>query len=108
MYRVVKANGNDANIIIQNTETKSNLIIGRFSYDIKKILEDAGYSFPPSYEAWTFEVNSETAKSLASKAMRMKKPIRDQRKKPEENKKSDKQVVDVFDMIFGIEEEEVI
>ena len=101
MYRVFKPEGYDKNVTVENTDTYSSIMIGKLSPTITKILDDAGYTdIPSTPDEWSFEVNEECAKALASLAMRMKKPIRDQSKKATEEKIMSK-TNDVFDQIFG-------
>ena len=44
MYRVLKAKGHDAHVVVENTETKANIIIGKMTNEINHILEDKGYT----------------------------------------------------------------
>ena len=109
MYRVVKERGNNVNVFVENTETKKSLNIGRLSMDILKILEDAGYKFGTApgetnlKDAWQLPISGERKDQLAKLAMRMSKPIRDQRKKPasEQAATTPDGVPDLFDLIFG-------
>lgn len=100
MYRVYKRTGNGV-VAVENTETHAHLVIGRVSPEIVNILTEAGYyDLPLIGEEWDIEISSECAKALSLLAMKMKKPIRDQRKKkPEEIKPSAD--VDIFDLIYG-------
>lgn len=100
MYRVYKRTGNGV-VAVENTETHAHLVIGRVSLEIVNILMEAGYyDLPLIGEEWDIEISSECAKALSLLAMKMKKPIRDQRKKkPEEIKPSAD--VDIFDLIYG-------
>ena len=103
MYRVIKAKGSSAHVVVENTYTKANIIIGRLSMEILDILNKAGYI---EEHGWSFAdelnliVNRETAKKLSSIAMPMKKPIRNQRKnaiRKQENKK-----IDAMDVLLGL------
>jgi len=100
MYRVYKRTGNGV-VAVENTETHAHLVIGRVSPEIVNTLTEAGYyDLPLIGEEWDMEISSECAKALSLLAMKMKKPIRDQRKKkPEEIKPSAD--VDIFDLIYG-------
>ena len=113
MYRVTKPQGYDANITIENTDTYATVVIGKLSTAIRDILKKQGYEFDdtvrhtPStilyHEEWNFEVNKETAEELVHLAMNIKKPFRDQRKKPEDKPTGKVGVdVDAFDLIYGI------
>ena len=102
MYRVLKTQGTGANVVVENTDTKANIIIGRLNPDIIRTIvehQGEGYIIPEYDSIWNIEVNKECATALATMAMRMKKPIRDQRKKKEEPKPSAE--VDMFDLIYG-------
>lgn len=100
MYKVTKPTGYDKCVTLENTDTMSSTMIGTLNSTIIKILEDAGVDVPSTPDEWSFEVNSECAKALASLTMKMKKPIRDQSKKATEDKVMSK-TNDVFDQIFG-------
>ena len=100
MYRLLKDKGTGANVIIENTSTKASVIIGKLNTKIIKILEDAEYKVN-IIEEWNIEINSETAKSLIiNTAMKIKKPIRDQRKK--EIKKQENKKIDAMDVLLGL------
>ena len=107
MYKLLKDKGNNSNVTLENTETKASVIIGRLTYEILKILEDAGFSFDTETggislrDAWSYDIKDETAKLLFDKAMRMKKPIRDQKKKPE-TPKTDNKKIDAMDVLLGL------
>lgn len=108
MYKVLKERGNNASVILENTETRASIIIGRLSMDILAILEKDGVHIGDSEgdiqlkDRWELRISDETAKELSAKAMRMSKPIRDQRKvKEEEPKKSNKEI-DALDVLLGL------
>ena len=106
MYRLLKENGSTATIYIENTEEHTILSIGTITMDILKILEDAGHITEEvsARSAWNFEISEETKDKLKVKAMRMKKPVRDQSKKKSEQDETHHQSAsqDAFDLIFGI------
>lgn len=107
MYKVRKERGYSANLTLENTDTMANLIIGRVTMEILKILRDAGHKVIGEDELmlqdpWEFEVNEDVAKELSRYAMPIRKPIRDQRKvKAEEPKKSNKEI-DAMDVLLGL------
>lgn len=107
MYRLVKEYGNNLNVILENTETKAQLNLGRLTIDIITLLETKeGMTFGEGGEfqlkdGWDFTIKDETAKELSEKAMRMSKPIRDQRKHKDEPKKSNKKI-DAMDVLLGL------
>lgn len=103
MYRVLKEKGNNSNVMLENIETKASIIIGKITMDLLKILDEAGHKIGDDGVAlrdeWYFEVNEETGKEIASKAMTMSKPIRDQRKvKPTKDNKT----IDAMDVLLGL------
>ncbi len=103
MYKVYKPKGTSANVSVENTDTMASVIIGRLSLDIVDTIKEGGYEVPDYSEEWSIEVNNECAKTLASMAMKMKKPIRDQSKKSKDKPKGKIGVeVDAFDLIYGI------
>ena len=109
MYKVLKERGNNMNIVLENTETKAQLNLGRLTIDMLSLLERAeDLTFGEKSGAiqfkdeWDIPIKDETAKELSAKAMRMSKPIRDQRKhKEEEIKKSNKEI-DAMDVLLGL------
>ena len=115
MYRINKDKGNNQNITLINVETKASVIIGKLSMAIMGILEKE-VEFDESKEhtiklkdKWDFTVSDEAGKELAKMASPIKKPIRNQSKTASEQTqsvqrkktKSGREVVDVFDLIFG-------
>lgn len=105
MYKVIKEAGNNANVTLKNTETNAEVIIGRLSVEILNKLELAGYTFGDAdgeiklKDKWELEVNEETGKDLGRLAMKMTRPIRDQKKKAQ--KKSNKEI-DAMDVLLGL------
>jgi len=106
MYKLLKEKGNNANVTLENTDTKASIIIGRISMEILSILkEKEGIHFGSETgetalkDKWEFNIEDSTAKELSAKAMRMSKPIRDQRKVQikKENKK-----IDAMDVLLGL------
>lgn len=109
MYRVIKGEGYSANVSVENTDTLATVMIGRADISITSILEKQGYKFGAMHddgiisydEEWHLAVNKEIAEELVHLALNIKKPFRDQRKKPEEEKKVGVEI-DAFDLIYGI------
>ena len=108
MYQVTKPKGYSAVVTLTNTETSSSVNIGQPTTALYHLLEDADHAMAgKERDDWDFEVDKETAEALAKLTMRMKKPIRDQKKKPEETPEASTKVntsgkdVDMFDLIFG-------
>ena len=117
MYRISKDRGNNQNIMLTNVEAKASVMIGKLTMSILSILEkevkfntdkgdDTGIKLK---DKWDFAISDEAGKELASMASPIKKPIRNQSKTASEQTssiqkhktKSGKEVVDVFDLIFG-------
>ena len=108
MYRVNKEIGTSENVYLQNTDTMAELNLGRITPGLLRILELDGYKFDKTdgavtlKEKWTLKVSDGVKDELRKLAMPMKKPIRDQRKVKQEEKKETKQPVDVLDIIYGL------
>ena len=105
MYRVNKEVGTSENVFLQNTDNGAELNLGRITPTMIHILEEDSYKFDDTDETitlkekWTLNVTEATKDKLRKLAMPMNKPIRDQRKKVEEDKK---QPVDILDIIYGL------
>ena len=109
MYRLLKEKGNNLNVMLENTETKAQLNLGRLTIDILTLLETKeGLTFGDGgkiqlKDEWNFNISEETAKELSEKAMRMSKPVRDQSKKAtEEKKKEANKQIDAMDVLLGL------
>lgn len=119
MYKVLKEKGNNQIITLENTESKVSIILGKLTTDIMKILEKE-IKFEGTAEIgvrlkdkWDLEISHELAKELSVITIPIRKPMRkkpgtnsdsqSEQKTTKHNTKSDKKVVDVFDLIFGTE-----
>lgn len=111
MYKIVKDKGYKQNVILQNTDTKSSLIVGPLNMDILSILRKDGYKFNEGEgtlmftDAWELEISSEVKEELSGKAMRMKKPIRNQSDNKEKSKdlfKKPNKKIDAMDVLLGL------
>ena len=100
MYRVTKPAGY-GNVTVVNTETYASITIGRLNKTILDILKSSAPELDTA-AGWNFDVNKDIAIKLTTLAMRMKKPIRTKAVK-EEVKPKRSQPVDVFNLIFGID-----
>ena len=118
MYRINKDKGNNQNITLTNVEAKASVIIGKLTMDIMRILEKE-VEFDESKEhtiklkdKWDFTISDEAGKELAKMASPIKRPIRAKTSHPStaseqaqpiqrKTTKSGREVVDVFDLIFG-------
>ena len=120
MYRINKDKGNNQNITLTNVEAKASVIIGKLTMDIMRILEkevefdEAKEHTIKLKDKWDFTVSDEAGKELAKMASPIKRPIRaktsrtstaSEQTQPIQRKttKSGREVVDVFDLIFGTE-----
>ena len=108
MYRLLKEKGNNLNVVLENIDTKAQLNLGRLTIDILTLLEtNEGMTFGDGgttqfKDEWNFNISEETAKELSAKAMRMSKPIRDQRKHKEEQPKKNNKEIDAMDVLLGL------
>ena len=100
MYVVKKENGLGANVVVENTITKATVNLGRLNSKITDILAKDGLVDVPLATAWCFNISKETATELTHIALNITKPIRDQRKKPEEKK--DNSEIDAMDVLLGL------
>lgn len=116
MYRVLKEKGNNQVVTLENTETKASIILGKLGMSVMSTLEkeidfeDKGLKYT---DKWDLEVSPELGKELAKCASPIKKPVRTKtsgstairsEQAPKKKKtKSGREVVDVFDLIFGTE-----
>ena len=108
MYRLLKEKGNNIYVVLENTETHAQLNLGKLTIDMITLLEteeDLTFGEVGAIQLrdeWNITIKESTAKELSNKAMRMSKPIRDQRKhKEEEIKKSNKEI-DAMDVLLGL------
>ena len=104
MYKVLKAKGNNSNIVVENADTKANVNIGRINIEILKILEDAGHKIDEDgltlIDEWNLYVDPDTASKLTRMALRMKKPVRS--KEPAEQPKKNNKQIDAMDVLLGL------
>ena len=109
MYKLLKEKGSNMNLVLENTETKASIVVGRLTFDILSILTSKeGVHFGDCddeiklKDKWDMTIKDETAKEIAAKAMRMNKPVRDQRKIQEELKKKHNKTIDAMDVLLGL------
>ena len=120
MYRINKDKGNNQNITLTNVETKASVLIGKLTMAIMGVLEKE-VEFDETKEhtiklkdKWDFTISDEAGKELAKMASPIKRPVRakttsrpstaeSEQTQPIQRKttKSGREVVDVFDLIFG-------
>lgn len=110
MYRIVKMKGHSANVVVENTDTKSNIIIGKISIEMLNILEKAGHKIGEGEtsmdSAWNIRIDMDTASKLAKLTMKIKKPIREQKKEeiivPQKDTKQNNKRIDAMDVLLGL------
>lgn len=100
MYRITKPRGASASLTVENTDTRANIIVGGVNSKVLEILDKEGLEYPAIHEIWNITVNSDVAKKLVDLTMKIKKPIRDQRKP--EVKKQDNKKIDAMDVLLGL------
>lgn len=88
-------------ISVVNNDTGSNTIIGTLDTSIRKVLDEHLIITPPASELWRITIDKTAAVALAQLAFKIKKPKRDQSKKPKEKQKIGVDI-DPFDYIFNI------
>ena len=110
-YKLLKDEGNNSNITIENSETKASIMIGKITYDLLAKLTKAGIISDtdglPLKNKWEYEISDETAKELSKIALQITKPKRDQSKKQSEQPssptpKEDRPVIDAMDVLLGL------
>lgn len=125
MYRISKDKGNNQNITLTNIEARASVALGTLTMDIMRILEKE-VEFDETKEGaiklkdeWDFTVSDEAGKELAKTASPIKRPVRSKttsrpssittsEQEPDQlnqrkTTKSGREVVDVFNLIFGTE-----
>ena len=106
MYKVVKEKGHNTTVSVENTDAHTSIDIGRLTMDIIDKLEKAGHKIGDGgismTDEWSLAVDEGTAKELAAKAMSMKKPVRDQSKKPKSLFKKPNKEIDAMDVLLGL------
>lgn len=105
MYKVIKTKGYNGDVTVSNTDTLTTINLGKISIPILNILKEGGYYKEDSddlkpQDEWDLEVNKEAAEKLAKLAMPMKKPIRNQSKKPQQE--TDNKKIDAMDVLLGL------
>lgn len=104
MYKLLKEKGNNMNLVLENTETKASIIIGRLSVDILRILKEGGIYLkdedgePKLRDAWCFTISDEMAREISARAMPIEKPVRLKKEEPKKNNKS----IDALDVLLGL------
>lgn len=108
MYKLLKERGHNVSLVLENTDTHAQLNLGRLTIDILKLLErEEDLTFGEKgkinlTDEWNIIITDSTAKELSAKAMRMSKPIRDQRKHKEEQPKKSNKEIDAMDVLLGL------
>jgi len=103
MYSITKSKGSNQNVILTNTDTMANINLGKITIPMLDMIKEDLTTELTMAEEWTLNVSAEAASKLSKLAMPMKKPIRDQKKKPEDkvNRPAPGADVDLFNLIYG-------
>ena len=100
MYKVIKDNGNNQNVFLVNTETNTQVCIGRVNKDVAEIAYNEVMTYNDYRERsvgeWDIKITTAQAQSLSKLTMKMGKPIRIR-----EEKKADKPKVNALDVLLG-------
>ena len=108
MYRLMKENGNNSNILIENEDTHAQINLGRLSIDILDILkaeEDMTFGVDGLVtltEKWDLMIKPSTVEMLSKKAMRMSKPPKMKKQTEEQKRKELNKSVDAIDVLLGL------
>lgn len=109
MYRLTKPKGYTAVVTITNEETRTSLDVGNVSIPMLEILDKAGILSAEegetrAFNGWDFPIEKDVADKLFPLAMRMSKPIRDQRKvkATTEETKVNNDEIDAMDVLLGL------
>lgn len=117
MYHISKDKGNNQNITLVSEDRTASVIIGKLTMDIIRILEKE-VKFGETEDgalrltdAWDFDISTEAGVDLQKITSPIKRPVRvniksTQNKSEQAAKtktKTGREVVDVFDLIFGTE-----
>ena len=108
MYRLMKENGNNSNILIENEDTHAQINLGRLSMDILSILEtEEDMSFGEDglvtlTGKWDLMLKPSTVEILSKKAMRMSKPPKMKKQTEEQKRKELNKSVDAIDVLLGL------
>lgn len=114
MYRVSKDRGAYENVFLQNTDTMSEINLGRITPKLLSILEADGYKFSSTEDGrpevielknpWALEISEAVKDKLRVLVMPIKKPLRRKVKTEQKqvNTEQKKEIVDVLDIIYGL------
>lgn len=106
MYKLTKPQGYTSVVTVTETTSYASIDLGTPSMPMLDILVSAGVLDETvtgnAFNKWDFDIEKDVADKLFSLAMRIEKPIRDQRKiKPEETKVNNKNI-DALDVLLGL------
>ena len=107
MYRVSKDRGAYENVFLQNTDTMSEINLGRITPELLSILEEDGYKFSSTEDGrpGVIELKNPWALEI-SEAVKDKLRVLERRKVKTEQKQVNteqkKEIVDVLDIIYGL------
>lgn len=106
IYKLIKEKGDNKNIILKNTTTDTSLLLGKPTLTIIEILakEIDGSKGITITDEWDLDISNLLAKELMVTAapIKNKKPVKATTSTIQKPKiKSDKDIIDVFDLIFN-------
>lgn len=99
MYKLLKEAGYGTNVTIANTDTKASVIIGRVNSEIIRTVEEDMSITLDRTNSWDIEITKDVATKLQMMTLRMKKPIRNQRRVKSEQMEGK---VDALDVLLGL------
>ena len=106
MYKVIKPEKGYTSIVVANSEKGITIELGVPSIQILDTLKDGGYEIPHATEVWDIDIDKETANNLAHLTLRMKKPLRENKKKQviltQANEQTAGETVDAMDVLLGL------
>ena len=105
MYKLIKPTGYVNQVLLENTETKAYLGLD-LDMELLHIMEKHidKDTMPKPADEWNLEIDNELKDELRGLAMKMKKPIRDQKKKAsnEINRKMYNKEINAMDVLLGL------
>lgn len=107
MYKVIKPERGYTSIVVANPEEGKTVELGVPSINILDILKSGGYEIPHAIDIWDIDIDKETANDLARLTLRMKKPLRTNKKKQvtptlEASEQTAGETVDAMDVLLGL------
>ena len=105
MYKLTKPQGYAAVVTVTETDSYASIDLGTPSITMLDILTSAGIleeGADKAHDKWNFDIEKDVADKLFELAMRIEKPIRDQRKIKPEKTKVNNDEIDAMDVLLGL------